>query len=545
MSFFMLLAKTQTIARKGFILDKTKKKSERTVFQKTKGRIMRSLKLYACLALLTTVSLTADPSKNHVKYGLAPLKDHEVEHLENVVHKVTEVTPNELGLRRIQKHHEKHSIPLPPIDTEKEEFTTLQAQSHQALESIPKSAPLPTAVDNSKLPSFPPIGDQGQEGSCVAWGSTYYQATHELGLVHGYNNKTSNVHILSPKWTYNLVNGGADSGSSPATAYQLLSMNGAVSIHDYPYDLNYKAWDLNTQDWINALSSRMAPWTLIPGLGGSGPQNLTAIKQALNNGHVLTFATFIDSWMFTKIKTDPQNPRSPYTGQYAASWMNGQRGGHFMTIVGYNDNIWIDINGNGVVDPGERGAFLVANSWGTNWGNNGFIWISYDAFLAQSGVKNGPSHGRVAAGAYLNSCLISVTPKASNYSPRLIAEFTLSQAQRNQINIQTGISNTQQTHPTSLVSIPAFANEGGGFAFDGTSGNTPKSATFAVDLTDFIPTSPQTQRYYLVVGDNRVGNITTLSSFSLLDLTHQKKINSLLPLPQSYDHQTGSLYIDY
>lgn len=39
-----------------------------------------------------------------------------------------------------------------------------------------------------------------------------------------------------------------------------------------------------------------------------------------------------------------------------------------MTLVGYNDNIWVDINGNGIVDNGEKGAFKIANSWGNDDG---------------------------------------------------------------------------------------------------------------------------------------------------------------------------------
>ena len=37
---------------------------------------------------------------------------------------------------------------------------------------------------------------------------------------------------------------------------------------------------------------------------------------------------------------------------------------HAMTIVGYDDNI-------------GDGAFLVVNSWGSNWGKNGKFWIKY------------------------------------------------------------------------------------------------------------------------------------------------------------------------
>jgi hypothetical protein len=41
-------------------------------------------------------------------------------------------------------------------------------------------------------------------------------------------------------------------------------------------------------------------------------------------------------------------------------------GGHAMCVVGYDD---------------DRGAFELINSWGRKWGNGGFIWVSYKAFV--------------------------------------------------------------------------------------------------------------------------------------------------------------------
>lgn len=42
-------------------------------------------------------------------------------------------------------------------------------------------------------------------------------------------------------------------------------------------------------------------------------------------------------------------------------------GGHTMTVVGYDDTRY-------------GGAFEVINSWGTDWGDGGFTWITYDDF---------------------------------------------------------------------------------------------------------------------------------------------------------------------
>jgi hypothetical protein len=44
-------------------------------------------------------------------------------------------------------------------------------------------------------------------------------------------------------------------------------------------------------------------------------------------------------------------------------------GNHAMCIVGYNDNI-------------AGGAFEIMNSWGTNWGNKGFFWLTYQQMMS-------------------------------------------------------------------------------------------------------------------------------------------------------------------
>jgi len=44
-------------------------------------------------------------------------------------------------------------------------------------------------------------------------------------------------------------------------------------------------------------------------------------------------------------------------------------GGHAMCVVGYDDNRY-------------GGAFEIMNSWGTRWGNEGFIWVKYEDFAS-------------------------------------------------------------------------------------------------------------------------------------------------------------------
>ena len=422
--------------------------------------------------------------------------------------KVNGVQPTKIGAARIRMAAKKAGEPMPAVNAVANE------QEFSATGAAVDAAMLPKAVNNARLPSFPPIGDQGLLGSCVAWATTYYQASHEIGLLNGYNNKIGSETVLSPKWTYNMVNAGEDAGSYLSDAYYLLSQNGAATMPMFPYDSDYLEWDSNSQHWLGAISNRMGQAKAIGGVNAN-PQNLTQIKQALANGHVLTFCTYINDWRYTLIKTDPSG-LNQHVGEYAATWVAGTEGGHCMTIVGYNDDLWIDVNGNGQVDPGERGAFLVANSWGAEWGNNGFIWIAYDAFLTNSAVMGGPSAGRVPAAAPTNSFFILAQPKAPLYTPSLVAEFNLSQTERDQIKITAGVSEPNLNGPTKYFQSGALFYQGGSIPFDGMSSGMAEMGTFYLDLTDLASTSPK--KFYLMIKDNEPMNPTTLNSLTLIDL---------------------------
>lgn len=480
-------------------------------------------------------------------YGLNPISQEAFQDAEENWHTIVEVKPNKVGLERIQHHREENGLSrlFMSSATPEDEFVQVKGQNNAlAHETFEAPLSLPSSVDNSQLPSFPPIGDQKQLGSCVAWGTTYYQATHEYGLLNGLNNKTSLKTVFSPKWTYNNLNGGYDQGLNIFDSYQLFSQNGVVSIERFPYDSNYREWDLNVQDWISAISYRTSPGQLISGIGGA-QQNLEVIKQLLNNGHVLTFGTFIESWQMTKVKKDPASSNNAHVGESVASWMNGTYGGHCMTIVGYDDDIWVDINNDGKVDAGEKGAFLIANSWGTNWGNKGFVWVAYDAFLTKSAVVNGPRLGRVGIADAMNSYVVSAVPIARQYSPQLIAQFTLSQSLRNQISVSVGISDVKSTTPSKVFSSYAVVNKGGKFEFDGTSPHGGQTASFALDLTDLLSVVPaDDKRFYLIVNDNLSGNPTTVQSFSIIDPATNKVVAGT-NAPISVDNTSKMIYVDY
>lgn len=214
---------------------------------------------------------------------------------------------------------------------------------------------LPESIDLSN--KMPPAGNQGKQSSCVGWAVGYacksYQERLEEGktfLINGLTNKDA---VFSPAFIYNQINNGVDGGSSFVDALNLVSQQGAVKWVDMPYNENDFISKPNDEIKSKAKIYRIDFWRRV------NFYDIKEVKAQLNAGYPVIIGAMIDQGFL-------DNGRNTFGEDFTWSSYNGsQLGGHAMLVVGFDDN---------------RSAFKVLNSWGLNWGNNGYCWISYSLF---------------------------------------------------------------------------------------------------------------------------------------------------------------------
>lgn len=481
--------------------------------------------------------------------GLIPHSAEEIGQILETWPRIDRVNLNWLGLERVNKERARKGKSTLGPGTAKpvgKDVVTSVGATGGTLWAVDLGdeiiSDLPVFLDNSDLMYFPPIRSQGSLGSCASFATTYYQFSYMTALERNIDIRSTsdNTNKYSPKWSYNMLNGGADTGTSLYGNFMLLMNHGAATWAEFPYDTNYLAWCLDASAWRNALNVRIQPIQYSYNVHTDA--GLALVKELLNNGYVLTFGTYISSWQGKYIQDDPSTlDDNSEVGKVVAYWQNGSVGGHAMTIVGYNDAIWTDVNSNGAIDAGEKGALRIANSWGSSWADGGFVWLAYDALRNPSAVSGGPSTGRV--GVIMDNAVYIMAAR-EDYTPLVIAEFTVNHAKRNQLSMTLGHSDTSATSPTTTWTPYALINKGGAFAFDGST--RAVDGTFVLDFTDIMSFTGSTRRFYIGMADNTKNDTATLSAFKIIDTTTEPDTEVVSALvPQSADAGQAYAYVDH
>lgn len=241
------------------------------------------------------------------------------------------------------------------------------------------SGNMPIAVDLSVNNNFPPVGNQGKQGSCASWALAYYYKSFQERQYRKWDfigpSGSIKSHIFSPSFIYNHFSASnidhyyeimhhteREKGSNIVDEVEYICHKGCATIDLMPYIENNDIYLPSTlairesKRFINEMPFRL-------------DYKASSIKAHLAYSHdpvvigIPVFPSFYD------IKKDTQN-----TGRDVYTSLSGiQIGGHAITIVGYDDN---KVYRNGYSK--KYGAFKFINSWGADWGDDGYGWISYD-----------------------------------------------------------------------------------------------------------------------------------------------------------------------
>lgn len=269
---------------------------------------------------------------------------------------------------------------------------------------------LPPRVDLSEEIYYPGIMDQEDLNSCGPCAAVFGQFTYEVRKYLREKDSKADINFTySPLSVYSSINGGIDGETFSTDIYEFLSKQGALTEKVFPYIGESEAARFiprNEKALFEALKIRLDSKETIEinqimDKVGFKMINLSKeesdarvkkgikdIKTALNNGKVLATSQIFDFNDY--IAENVTKNGEPFNE--LVSYQNDNFGGtHYFTIVGYDDEIACDLNGDDHIDPEtEMGAFKIANSYGEDWDNNGYLWIMYDALYRESlaGVDN-------------------------------------------------------------------------------------------------------------------------------------------------------------
>lgn len=397
--------------------------------------------------------------------GVIPMTEEELNAFHSTLTKIVDVKPNEIALKRALEESKAGESVLDPdsisaiapaklgqemVYQNSNVVGTMSLQTEEFdLQNVGTEFPVASSADNSLELSFPPIGKQGLIKSDVAWSMAYYQLTNNINVVRGLNARDTdsepiNSNIMSPKFTYQLANHGVDAGLTWDEAAAALSVYGCPDSEIYPREMtseNVVEWSKDSSVWNDALTNRAKKITydtLTDTTVNYETDFVERLKGVLCNGYVVSVSSYGNNYITTEHSSTGETAL-----RYVAQNIEGQTPvANALTVVGYSDDYWIDVNDDGYRNTDEYGAFKVVNSRGKTWNDTGYIWIAYDALGQQTAVSGGPTEARVP---FFTTYYFIETMES--YTPLLTAEVTMTTTNRNQISVSFGISNTDSTTP--------------------------------------------------------------------------------------------------
>ena len=387
---------------------------------------------------------------------------------------------------------------------------------------------LPSVVDNSQTPFMIPIFYQAAL-ECGQASTICYIFSYEIGVNRNYTDLSyNNAHHFPSHFVWNFCNTGYSRGVSSMDTWQVVRTAGTPFLPDW--GVNYSSggsakWLTGYDKYYNAMKNRIIEMYAIP---TNTEEGILTMKNWLDNhltgadigGLANFYSTFYSSISNTLPAGTPEAGKKFLTG--FSSYVN-----HSQTIVGYNDSIrWdyngdgrytndIDINGDGVVNvkDWEIGGVKFCNTFGTDFADDGYCYFSYKR-LAEL-----PDEGGI-----WNSCIYVVKVKDEVF-PQVTYKATIKHNKRNMIKLTAGISDdVNATVPEHTMDFNVFNFQGGALYMQGdTSQEAYKTLELGLDISPLLnyitPGSDAKFFFNVIENDPNQTGTGEIISFALMDYT--------------------------
>ncbi len=251
----------------------------------------------------------------------------------------------------------------------------------------------PDHWNNALSDAFPPVMNQSG-GSCGSASRIYYMFAHELNAARGVSGQLAeNIYPTHFTWLLTWVPNSQGkevlaqhNGVPNSEVYGGYTWSDVFGYQDCDDGQSNYGWMQGYNKWFNAMHNRItSSANFAKALNTEEGREM--VKNYLWNhcgdesystgGIVGVGVASGGTWL--KIPKTTTNDAIGVTGQYyVQKW--GSSVDHALTIVGYDDRIEFDLDGNGVKGEAEKdevGAWIIVNSWGNTWCNGGFIYCPY------------------------------------------------------------------------------------------------------------------------------------------------------------------------
>jgi hypothetical protein len=331
-------------------------------------------------------------------------------------------------------------------------------------------ARLPPRVDNSTRPEFPGIYKQ-KWGTCGQFASVATVFTYEMNVLNG-TAADRDATRFPAHFSWNMMNQAKNQGSEAYHGWEVAKRVGIPTAATYGgvrLD-TIGLWPKRYEVWREAMEYRVAGYRYTPAtsVGQLNEARGWLFDRNRPGGKAVGGLLAMDGRMGEKEKVT----MTIADGEHRAGedvWIRwGPSGyGHGLACVGYDDEVGydvnddgritndLDLNGDGEVTLAdwERGAYIVANSWGEKWSKDGRIYLLYSAMIDPT-WKRGNYLGRV---------------EVTRHSPRMTLRLKLSCDDRSDLRTTIGLAGdpvagaaAHEIAPEAFNGWPLFGGSGPG-----------------------------------------------------------------------------------